>query len=174
LNAEKLIYSTTPSARLQELFEKQPSHTVNQAIAIIFEETGVRLKHSACQPFLKKIGMKCRRCGLVPGKATDDEKQRQAQEVFHDQQLLAGKAKAPGIEFLYLPANSPNLNLIERLWRFVKKQVLYSTHYDNFDAFRTSIDSCIADLGTRFKANMQTLVTMNFQLFSKKPENLTA
>ena len=46
----------TYSARLKELFEKQPPHTVNQAIEIIFEETGVRLKHSACQSFLKKIG----------------------------------------------------------------------------------------------------------------------
>jgi transposase len=75
------------SARLKELFEKQPPHTVNQAIEIIFEETGVRLKHSACQSFLKKIGMKCRRCGLVPGKAMDDEKQCEAQQVFHDQKL---------------------------------------------------------------------------------------
>jgi hypothetical protein len=58
-------------------------------------------------------------------------------------------------------------------WFPVKRRILYSTHYDNFDAYRTSIDSCIADLGTRFKANMQTLMTMKFQLFSKKPENLT-
>ena len=65
------------------------------------------------------------------------------------------------------------LNLIERLWRFVKKQVLYSTHYDNFNAFRNSINACIADLDTRFKANMQTLMTMSFQLFSKKTEKLT-
>jgi hypothetical protein len=88
-------------------------------------------------------------------------------------QSVADKANEPGIELLYLPPYSPNLNLIERLWRFVKKQVLYSTHYDNFNAFKNSINSCIADLGTRFKANMQTLMTMNFQLFSKKTENLT-
>jgi hypothetical protein len=31
---------------------------------------------------------------------------------------------------------SPNLNLIERLWRFVKKLVMYSTHYENFNAFK--------------------------------------
>jgi len=50
---------------------------------------------------------------------------------------------------------------------------LYSTHYDKFDAFRNSINACIVDLGTRFKANMQSLMTMNFQLFSKKTENST-
>ncbi len=72
---------------LRALFEKQPPHTVNHAIEMIFEATGVRLKHSACQTFLKKMSMKCRRCGLVPGKAMEDEKQRQAQQVFHDQKL---------------------------------------------------------------------------------------
>jgi len=38
------------------------------------------------------------------------------------------KAEELGIELFYLPAYSPNLNLIERLWRFVKKEVLYSKY----------------------------------------------
>ena len=62
--------------QLKKLFEKNPPHTVNHAIELIFEQTGVRLKHSACQAFLKKMGMKCRRCGLVPGKANDDIEQQ--------------------------------------------------------------------------------------------------
>lgn len=45
---------------------------------MIDKETGIRLKPSACRAFLKKMGMKCRRCGVVPGKAMDDDKQRQA------------------------------------------------------------------------------------------------
>jgi transposase len=80
-------------------------------------------------------------------------------------QSVTNKAKALNIGLLYLPPYSPNLNLIERLWRFVKKQVLYSKHYDRFDTFRSSIDNCINDLGTRFKSEMQSLMTMNFQLF---------
>ena len=80
-------------------------------------------------------------------------------------QSVANKAKELNIELLYLPPYSPNLNLIERLWRFVKKQVLYSKHYDHFDTFRNSINSCISDFGTRFKNEMQSLMTMNFQLF---------
>ncbi|MEF8713479.1 MAG: IS630 family transposase [Accumulibacter sp.] len=266
--------------RLKKVFENRPPHTLNQAIEGIERETGVRLKHSACRAFLRKLGMKCRRCGWVPGKALDDEKQLQAQQEFHDNKLqprleeakqgrrtmlfvdaahfvmgaflgmrwcfvrqwlpsscgrkrynvlaaydpirqeavtltndtvvnqvtfcalldkiarcYAGtglsitlildnardqkcqsvfdKATALGIELFYLPAYSPNLNLIERLWRFVKKQVLYSTHYDTFATFKESIDACLRDLGTRFKSKMQTLMTMNFQLFSKT-ENCTA
>jgi transposase len=266
--------------RLKKLFEKSHPHTVNQAIEMIEQETGVRLKHSACRDFLRKLGMKCRRCGLVPGKAPDDEKQLQAQQEFHDNKLqprleeakqgrrtvlfvdaahfvmgaflgmlwcfarvllpsssgrkrynvlgaydpirqeavtltndtvvnqetfcalldkialcyadtglpitlvldnaryqkcqsVFDKAEALGIELLYLPAYSPNLNLIERLWRFVKKQVLYSRHYDKFAAFKESIDNCLRDLGTLFKSNMQTLMTLKFKLFSKT-ENCTA
>jgi hypothetical protein len=54
---------------------------------MIFEQTGVRLKPTACQAFLKKVGMKCRRCSLMPGKVLDDAKQWQAQQAFHDNQL---------------------------------------------------------------------------------------
>jgi transposase len=73
--------------QLKDVFEKQPPHTVNQAIAMIFEAPWVRLKHSTCREFLKKIGLKCRRCGLMPGKVADDEKQQQAQQAFHDPTL---------------------------------------------------------------------------------------
>jgi hypothetical protein len=37
-------------------------------------------------------------------------------------QLVWAVAETLQIELLYLPAYSPNLNLIERLWKFVKKQ----------------------------------------------------
>jgi transposase len=80
-------------------------------------------------------------------------------------QSVANKARELTIGLIYWPPYSPNLNLIERLWRFVKKQVLYSKHYDRFDTFRNSINTCISDLGTRFKNEMQSLMNMNFQLF---------
>jgi transposase len=260
-----------PKSQLDPYTEQLP-HTVNQAIEMIDKETGIRLKPSACRAFLKQMGMKCRRCGLVPGKVMDDDKQCQAQQEFHYNKLMpyldeakqdkrtvlfvdaahfvmgaflgmvwcfvrlllpsasgrkrhnvlgaydpikheaitvtndtyinqdvfceflekianayadnkrpitlvldnaryqkcqsvASKANELNIELLYLPPYSPNLNLIERLWRFVKKQVLYSKHYDRFDTFRNTINNCISDLGTRFKSEMQSLMTMNFQLF---------
>jgi hypothetical protein len=74
--------------QLKELFKEQLPHTVNQAIEMIDKETGIRLKPSACRAFLKKMGMKCRRCGVVPGKAMVDDKQRQAQQEFHDNRLM--------------------------------------------------------------------------------------
>ena len=263
--------------KLKKIFGEEPPHTVNAAIEIIEKNTGIRLKHSACRDFLLKLGLKCRRTGLVPGKATDDEKQRQAQQEFHDGKLqpileeakegkrivlfcdaahfvmgaflgmvwcfirvllpsscgrkrynvlgafnpithevitttnetyinqvvfceflekiskhygtdrpitlvldnaryqkcqsVFDKAKELDIELLYLPAYSPNLNLIERLWRFVKKEVLYSRHYDKFTSFKKAIDTCLSKLHTCHKDKMETLMTMKFQLFSKS-ENL--
>ena len=73
--------------RLKKIFKDSPPHTVNQAIDVIERETGIRLKHSACRDFLRKLGMRFRCCGLVPGKALDDDKQLQAQQEFHDNKL---------------------------------------------------------------------------------------
>lgn len=40
------------------------------------------------------------------------------------------------INLVYLPAYSPELNLIERLWRIFKKNVLYNKYYEKFDSFK--------------------------------------
>ena len=40
------------------------------------------------------------------------------------------------IQLVFLPSYSPNLNLIERLWKFFKKKVLYNKYYEKLDNFR--------------------------------------
>ena len=45
-------------------------------------------------------------------------------------------AETLDIELLYLPAYSPNLNLIERLWKFVKTKCLYCKYYAEFSDFK--------------------------------------
>jgi len=79
--------------------------------------------------------------------------------------LVAGVAAQLGVELLYLPSYSPNLNLIERLWKFVKKECLNSIHYHNYEAFTTAITRCLDDLPTKHKADMGSLLTLNFQTF---------
>lgn len=76
-------------------------------------------------------------------------------------------AEALNIELLYLPSYSPHLNLIERLWRFVRKQCLYSKYYDNFDDFKTAIETCIEQANTTHKGALKTLLSLNFQSFKK-------
>jgi transposase len=79
--------------------------------------------------------------------------------------LVTDLAAQLGVELLYLPSYSPNLNLIERLWKFVKKECLNSIHYPNYEVFTTAITRCLDDLPTKHKADMASLLTHNFQTF---------
>lgn len=72
---------------------------------------------------------------------------------------------ALGIEILFLPPYSPNLNLIERLWKFVKKKVLYSQYYQTFADFRQAILNCISKADGEYKQELTSLLTLNFQTF---------
>src|SRR3954468_2186142 len=83
--------------------------------------------------------------------------------------VVQGLAASLGIELLYLPGYSPNLNLIERLWRFVRKQSLDSTYYEDFAQFTTAIDQCLDGLPTVHKGEMETLMTHKFQTFGDVP-----
>ena len=77
--------------------------------------------------------------------------------------LVQDTAEELGIELLFLPSYSPNLNLIERLWKFVKKEVLNSRHHQDFAKFREAIDGCLADMPTKHQGKLATLLTHNFQ-----------
>jgi len=79
--------------------------------------------------------------------------------------LVKGLAERLNIELLFLPSYSPNLNLIERLWRFVKKKALYARHYASFADFRGAIDGCLAKIGTEHHGALKTLMTHKFQTF---------
>jgi len=71
------------------------------------------------------------------------------------------------IQLLFLPGYSPNLNLIERLWKFTKNKVLYGRHYRNFDAFQKAIDGCLDHITTDHRPALKLLMTHNFQTFAK-------
>ena len=81
--------------------------------------------------------------------------------------LVMAKAEELGIELLFLPPYSPNLNLIERLWKFVKKDVLYSKYYDNFEGFKQAITNCLSQTETKHKKALYSLLTLKFQTFSQ-------
>lgn len=72
-----------------------------------------------------------------------------------------------GIELLYLPSYSPHLNLIERLWKFVRNDCLYSTYYEDFESFKAAISGCLEKANTDHKAKLESLLSWNFQSFKK-------
>lgn len=81
--------------------------------------------------------------------------------------LVQALADSLKIEMLYLPSYSPNLNLIERLWKFVKKSVLNSRYYDTFTSFTAAITSCLTRAHLDHRAEMDSLLTLRFQTFTK-------
>ena len=81
--------------------------------------------------------------------------------------LVQATAKLFDIELLYLPAYSPNLNLIERMWKFVKKKCLNSKYYSDFASFTKSITEVLSETNGCFKKELDSLLAFNFQSFKK-------
>ena len=81
--------------------------------------------------------------------------------------LVQATAATLGIELLYLPPYSPNLNLIERLWKFTKKKVLYSKYYPTFSDFQDAITQLLATAHDRYRDELRTLLAPNFQTFER-------
>jgi transposase len=79
--------------------------------------------------------------------------------------LVQSLAQTLGIELLFLPPYSPNLNLIERFWKFVKKQCLYSKYYADHLAFQHAIIACIEQAPDQHKEELASLLTLKFQSF---------
>ena len=74
-------------------------------------------------------------------------------------------ARGLGVELLFLPSYSPNLNLIERLWKLTKRRCLTNRYYPDFKAFRGAIDKCLEDLSGPLKEELTSLMGLNFQFF---------
>lgn len=79
--------------------------------------------------------------------------------------VVQSLAESLGIELLFLPSYSPNLNLIERLWKFIKRRALYGRYHPTFADFRAAIEQVLAELPTTHAAALATLMTLNFQRF---------
>ena len=48
----------------------------------------------------------------------------------------------------FLPPYSPNLNPIERLWKWMKERVVYNTYYQEFEDFKSAVFGFFAALST--------------------------
>ncbi len=84
---------------------------------------------------------------------------------YQRNKAVMAHAASLGIELLFLPSYSPNLNLIERLWKFVKKECLYGKYYATFEEFKTAIENCLFETDEKHKNKLRTLLNLKFQLF---------
>jgi transposase len=70
-----------------------------------------------------------------------------------------------GITRMYLPAYSPNLNRIERLWKFIKRRAVYGRYHPTFADFQAAIQQTLDGLPTTHAEQLETLMTLKFQTF---------
>ena len=85
----------------------------------------------------------------------------------HAKVLLAWVAQTQQVQGVtfdlkYLPAYSPNLNLIERLWKFLRKQALQKWH-PTFEAMQEAVAQVLDNLGN-YQEPLRTLMTERFRL----------
>ena len=82
---------------------------------------------------------------------------------YYRSKEVQGYLKDSKIEMVFLPPYSPNLNLIERLWKYFKKEVLRGKYYETFDLFRSAVFKFFAQLDEH-TSNLRSLLTENFHL----------
>jgi transposase len=84
---------------------------------------------------------------------------------FHAR-LVKAHLQGKRVRFVYLPPYSPNLNLIERLWKFCKKTVLVQ-FYATYAQFTQAISAFFQDL-QRYRSELSTLMTENFEILERR------
>jgi len=73
------------------------------------------------------------------------------------------------MELLFLPSDAPNLNLIERPWRFIRKRSLNASSQGSFEQFQAAMDRCPESLSTAYQEEIATLLVPKFQTFEDVP-----
>jgi transposase len=74
--------------------------------------------------------------------------------------ILAEKLK---ISLEYLPPYSPNLNPIERLWKYFKQKVLKNIYYETFEKFELETEYFFKNIRSH-KKYLKSILTDNFEL----------
>lgn len=81
--------------------------------------------------------------------------------------LVQDLAACLGIELLFLPSYSPNLNLIERYWKYLKGKLSRCRSIEKFESFCTSIQGILDDRSAKRKTELASLLTLKFQMFDE-------
>lgn len=82
---------------------------------------------------------------------------------YHHAHTVQAAARQQRIRLEYLPPYSPNLNPIERLWKFVRKKFFKDRYRDTFAKFCTQLQDFFANLD-QYRTELTSLLTENFEL----------
>ena len=70
------------------------------------------------------------------------------------------------IKLVFLPPYAPNLNLIERLWKFFKKQILYNRYFATFAEFQAACQEFFSN-PSQYQGALRSLLTENFAIIGE-------
>ena len=82
---------------------------------------------------------------------------------YYRSRLVKEWVKNSRIVQVFLPSYSPNLNLIERLWKFLRKKVIDTHHYPTKEKFREAILNFFTDI-KKYRSELRNLLTLNFHV----------
>lgn len=80
-------------------------------------------------------------------------------------QAVRQKALELNIDLLFLPPYSPNLNIIERLWKYTRRHVLAGKYFDTPAKFHDALRHFFEVDYFNHKDRLSTMLTLNFQSF---------
>lgn len=123
---------------------------------LIFDVTADSVDQNAIAYFLYKVRNKLKydRITIVLDNAQ-----------YQKSPFVLEEAKKLGIDLLYLPTASPNLNIIERVWKFVKKTFIYNNVFTSLNELEKHLKESLARLKYKHRKDMRTLLTPNLQYF---------
>lgn len=85
---------------------------------------------------------------------------------YRNRELAEWLADKPLVQ-VFLPPYSPNLNLIERLWKFLRQKIINPCFYRTKGAFRQAVLGFFDRLDD-FGHDLASLLTLNFHLFQSQ------
>ncbi len=69
----------------------------------------------------------------------------------------------PKLQVEFLPTYAPNLNLIERFWRFAKEKLVRNTYYEKYKTFRATVFQFLNNVH-KYRHELKTLMVENFEI----------
>lgn len=83
--------------------------------------------------------------------------------AYNKSYQVRDRAEELNIKLEFLPPYCPNLNLIERLWKFFKKMVVTNRYYEKIQQFEDAIYDFFANI-KNYQKELRSLLTLNFEI----------
>ena len=88
-------------------------------------------------------------------------------KYFYSEQVRDWLDAHPRLWLLPLPPYAPNLNLIERFWKFAKEHLVKNTYYEHYKTFRAEVFRLLNHVDQHVE-ELKTLMVEKFQIIQPK------